>query len=75
MGPQEKVIKEKLPKDRKKQIQIALQKSGFYKGKIDGKIGPQTRQAIREFQKSKRLKPDGVVGSNTWEELSKYLKD
>jgi len=75
MGPQEKAIKEKLPKDRKKQIQIALQKSGFYKGKIDGKIGPQTRQGIREFQKSKGLKPDGVVGSNTWEELSKYLKD
>ena len=75
MGPQEKAIKEKLPKDRKKQIQIALQKSGFYKGKIDGKIGPQTRQAIREFQKSKGLRVDGVMGSKTWEELKKYLKD
>lgn len=74
MGPQEKAIKEKLPKDRKKQIQIALQKAGFYKGKIDGKIGSQTKEAIREFQKSKGLKPDGVVGARTWEELEKYLQ-
>ena len=75
MGPQEKAIKEKLPKDRKKQAQIALQKAGFYKGRIDGKFGPQTRQAIREFQKSKGLRVDGVMGSKTWEELKKYLKD
>ncbi len=75
MGPQEKAIKEKLPKDRKKQAQIALQKARFYKGRIDGKFGPQTRQAIREFQKSKGLRVDGVMGSKTWEELEKYLKD
>lgn len=74
MGPQAKAIKEKLPQDRKKQIQIALQRAGFYKGKIDGKIGPQTRQAIREFQKAKGLKVDGVVGKNTWNELRKYLE-
>lgn len=73
-GPQEKAIKGKLPPDRKKQIQIALQKAGFYKGKIDGKIGPQTKQAIREFQKSKGIKVDGVVGKNTWNELKKYLE-
>jgi murein L,D-transpeptidase YcbB/YkuD len=74
MGPQGKVTKAKLPKDRKKQIQIALQKVGFYKGKIDGKISPQTKEAIREFQKSKGLKPDGVVGQKTWKELEKYLQ-
>ena len=74
-GPQEKAIKEKFPKDRKKQIQIALQKAGFYKGKIDGKIGPQTKEAIRAFQKAKGLKADGGVGAQTWAELNKYLKD
>lgn len=62
-------------KDRMRQIQAALKKAGFYKGEIDGKIGPKTRRAIVAFQRSKRLKPDGVVGSKTWEELSKYLKD
>jgi peptidoglycan hydrolase-like protein with peptidoglycan-binding domain len=62
-------------KDRIKQIQIALKKAGFYRGEIDSKIGPKTKKAIIDFQRSKRLKPDGVIGSKTWEELSKYLKD
>ncbi len=62
-------------KDRIKQIQVALKKAGFYRGEIDSKIGPKTKKAIIDFQRSKRLKPDGVVGLKTWEELSKYLKD
>jgi len=73
--PQDKLIKAKLPQDRKKQIQIALQKAGFYKGKIDGKIGPQTKEAIKAFQKAKGLKTDGAVGAQTWTELNKYLKE
>jgi len=73
--PQEKVTKAKLPKDRKKQIQIALQKAGFYKGKIYGKIGTQAQEAIKAFQKAKGLKIDGTVGAQTWVELNKYLKD
>lgn len=75
MGPQGKKIKETLPEDRTRQIQLALRKAGFYKGKIDGKIGPQTRNAIRTFQKTIGLKQDGLVGQKTWEELCKYLKD
>lgn len=43
-------------KQRVKEIQTALKKAGFYAGKIDGRVGPQTRQAIRAFQKSKRTK-------------------
>ncbi len=57
-----------------KQIQKALKKAGFYNGSIDGKIGPQTREAIRKFQKARRLKVDGVVGKSTAVKLSKYLK-
>jgi len=56
-------------KDRIKQIQIALKKAGFYQGEIDSKIGPKTKKAIIDFQRSKRLKPDGVIGLKTWEEL------
>lgn len=62
-------------KDRVKQIQSALKKANFFKGEIDGKIGPQTKRAIKVFQKSKDLNPDGVVGQKTWEELNKFLKD
>jgi peptidoglycan hydrolase-like protein with peptidoglycan-binding domain len=75
MGPQNKEIKEEIPKDKTRQIQFALKKTGFYKGAVDGKIGPQTRRAIREFQKSKGLKPDGIIGQKTWEELRKFLKN
>lgn len=72
MGPQDK-IKTELPKDKTKQVQLALKNAGFDPGPIDGKIGEKTRRAIRRFQKSKGLKVDGVVGKRTWEELNKYL--
>ncbi|TRZ94457.1 peptidoglycan-binding protein [bacterium] len=62
-------------KDHIKQIQTALKKAGFYKGEIDGKMGPRTRRAIKEFQKTKKLNPDGVVGSKTREVLERYLKN
>ncbi len=62
-------------KTQMRKIQTALKNAGFYKGKIDGKTGPQTKSAIKAFQKSKKLKPDGLVGKKTWVELSKYLKN
>jgi peptidoglycan hydrolase-like protein with peptidoglycan-binding domain len=55
------------------EIQIALQNAGFYTGAIDGKIGPVSKKAIIEFQKSNDLVADGKVGPQTWEELSRYL--
>ena len=57
-----------------KDIQTALKKAGFDPGAIDGKTGPRTRQAIKEFQRTKGLVPDGKVGPKTWAELGKYLK-
>lgn len=47
------------------QIQGYLTIEGFDVGGVDGKMGPKTRRAIREFQKSKGLKADGIVGKNT----------
>jgi len=55
-----------------KQVQLALKKAGFYKGDIDGKQGPRTKEAIRVFQKARGLKVDGVVGKATWQALSRY---
>lgn len=55
-----------------RQIQTALKNAGFYRGAIDGKLGPQTRQAIREFQKANGLKPDGIVGKRTAEKLNAF---
>lgn len=57
-----------------KEIQTALKNAGFDPGAIDGKMGKRTQQAIKEFQRAKALKVDGVVGPKTWGELGKYLK-
>jgi peptidoglycan hydrolase-like protein with peptidoglycan-binding domain len=55
-----------------KAIQAALRNAGFYSGKIDGVKGKQTRKAVKGFQRANGLTPDGVVGSRTWELLSRY---
>ena len=56
-----------------RQIQRALASAGFYKGSSDGKEGPKTKMAVREFQRAQGLKVDGVVGSSTRQALAKYL--
>ncbi len=58
---------------RNRDIQKALKNAGFYAGSIDGKLGPKTKKAIEEFQRSKGLKGDSKVGPKTWAELEKYL--
>ncbi len=57
-----------------KQIQTALRNAGYNPGPIDGKIGKQTREAIRSFQKDNNLQVDGGVGKKTWELLRNYLE-
>jgi len=57
-----------------RQIQRALASAGFYKGTIDGKEGPKTKMAVREFQRAQGLKVDGVVGSSTRRALARYLE-
>ena len=54
------------------QIQTALQNAG-YTLEVDGKMGSQTRAAIKDFQKANELEPDGKVGKRTWVILEPYL--
>ena len=55
-------------------IQRALKAAGVYTGRVDGRIGAGTKQAIVEFQKSHGLRADGVLGRKTWDLLKAYLK-
>ncbi len=55
-------------------VQKALKAVGFYDGLVDGKLGPKTQAAVREFQKSGGLKEDGVVGRQTWAEMSEHIE-
>ena len=54
-------------------IQRALKRAGYYTGHIDGAIGPRTKKAVRAFQKANGIKPDGIVGQQTWAKLQEYL--
>jgi len=57
-----------------KNIQRALKNAKLYTGSIDGRIGKNTKNAIREFQKLNGLKADGIVGKRTWAALKKFLQ-
>lgn len=64
------------PKSRPnvKQIQTALRNAGYNPGKIDGRTGGQTREAIKSFQRANNITVDGKVGKKTWELLRVYLE-
>ena len=61
---------DKLPTVAVVQIMINRKmKEGTYI-KVDGMYGPETKQAVYDFQKaSKKLRADGVVGKHTWNAL------
>jgi hypothetical protein len=46
-------------------VQQELARLGYYRGPVDGIMGPQTRQAIRSFQSAKRLPVTGLVDGAT----------
>lgn len=52
-----------------KHAQEALKSAGHDPGPIDGKIGPQTRQAIKAFQSSNGLKETGSLDAETAKKL------
>jgi membrane-bound lytic murein transglycosylase B len=52
-----------LSRDQAKQLQTLLNRKGFSVGKIDGKIGPATREAVRAFQSSIGQTPDGYANT------------
>ena len=55
-----------------RQVQQALKNAGFYQGAVDGKSGPMTKDAVKEFQRVHGLVDDGVVGKQTWAKLKAY---
>jgi peptidoglycan hydrolase-like protein with peptidoglycan-binding domain len=55
--------------DNVRQAQEALQDQGIYKGQVDGKMGPQTKHAIAQFQKQKGLKQTAQLDQPTMSDL------
>lgn len=54
------------------EMQKKLGEKGFYKGKYDGKIGPKTRYAIRQYQIKNKLLADGYPNDILFKKLGCY---
>jgi peptidoglycan hydrolase-like protein with peptidoglycan-binding domain len=54
-------------------IQQALQKAGYFKGRPTGFYGKRTKASVRNFQKANGLPATGTVGPQTWAKLKVYL--
>jgi len=48
------------------EIQVKLKEQGYYLKAIDGQFTKETSKAVRNFQKGKKLKPDGIVDEKTY---------
>ncbi len=54
-----------------RQLQRLLIRRGYDTGGTDGKVGPKTRSAVREYQTSQGLPPDGYVSIFILEHIRK----
>lgn len=52
-----------------RQVQQALDQKGFKAGNADGKLGPETKQALQSFQKSQHLQVTGQPDQQTLAKL------
>ena len=52
-----------------RQVQQALDKDGFNAGKADGRWGPRTEDAVKQFQQSKQIQANGTLDQQTVADL------
>lgn len=57
-----------------KLLQTKLKDFGFYTGRLDGIFGQNLLVSVSNFQKEVNIKPDGIVGNLTWNQLGLYAK-
>jgi peptidoglycan hydrolase-like protein with peptidoglycan-binding domain len=68
----QRVIMLKMSGEDVRWMQIKLKEFGFNKERIDGYFGQNTLVSVTNFQRSVGVKPDGVVGPQTWSQLVNY---
>ena len=52
-----------------RQVQQALDKDGFKAGTADGRWGPHTQDAVKQFQQSKQIQANGRLNQQTVADL------
>jgi peptidoglycan hydrolase-like protein with peptidoglycan-binding domain len=50
-------------------LQEILKARGLYSGNLDKSFGSQTLKAVQNYQRSRNLTVDGIVGPATWKDL------
>jgi peptidoglycan hydrolase-like protein with peptidoglycan-binding domain len=55
-------------------LQQLLQARGYNNVAVDGVFGPVTEAAVKDFQQSKGLAADGIMGPQTWPKLIVQVK-
>ena len=58
-----------LPRGEVRQVQQALDKDGFKAGRADGRWGPETAKAVKQFQQSKQIQSKGQLNQQTLADL------
>ena len=53
--------------------QDGLNTLGFRTGGLDGIFGSQTRNAVINYQRSRGLTADGIIGCNTWRSIQENV--
>lgn len=53
-----------LLKTEMREIQALLRKKGYRIGRVDGRFGPKSKAALRAFQRSRGMVPDGFATKN-----------
>jgi Putative peptidoglycan binding domain len=59
--------------DTVRNIQAGLGKLGYDAGPADGKAGPRTRAAIRQYQERNKLLVDGQASPELWAHIRKQI--
>jgi hypothetical protein len=62
---QPRISPDNLSRDEVRQVQRALDESGFHAGATDGRWGPETSNALKQFQKSKNIQANGELDQQT----------
>jgi cobalt/nickel transport protein len=63
-------VEQQLRKDNIRWAQVELRTRGLYRGSLDGVLGPQTKQALRLFQRDNGLSESASLDARTWEALT-----
>jgi Putative peptidoglycan binding domain len=58
-----------LPRSEVRQVQQALDKDGFKAGRADGRWGPESANAMKQFQQSKQIQATGQLDQQTLADL------